>query len=238
MGVFLAVPTLSAEISAWRQGYRHVAGVDEVGRGPLAGPVVAGAVILEPNGARAWWSDLRDSKLLAAPERERLAARIRAECAWGVGTVSHELIDALGLTAATKLAMRRAIEALPCRPDMLLIDAVSLPEYRHRAIIHGDALCASIAAGSIVAKVARDAMMEAYHPQYPVYGFDSHRGYATPEHLRALDQHGPCAIHRRLFAPVRTALAARGMAVADASAAIEIGAEGEAGAAEMEAALA
>jgi ribonuclease HII len=216
MGLYQAVPTLNAELSAWRQGRRHVAGVDEAGCGPLAGPVVAGAVILEPGRVRAWWSELRDSKMLLADERERLAAEIRGDCAWGAGVVSHEIIDAVGLTAARKLAMRQAVEALPCRPDMLLIDAVSLPEYRHRAIIHGDALVASIAAASIVAKVARDAIMAEYHPVYPAYGFDRNAGYATPEHKRALDQHGPCAIHRRLFAPVRAALAARGPALAPA----------------------
>jgi ribonuclease HII len=213
MGFYQAVPTLSAEISAWRQGYRHVAGVDEAGCGPLAGPVVAGAVILEPGRVRVWWSDLRDSKMLDAAERERLAAEIRADCAWGVGIASHEFIDARGLTAARKHAMREAVAALPCRPDLLLIDAVSLPEYRHRAIFHGDALVASIAAGSIVAKVARDAMMADFHEEHPEYGFDRNAGYATPEHKRALDEHGPCVIHRRLFAPVRAALHARGLPV-------------------------
>lgn len=213
MGLYQAVPTLNAEISAWRQGCRHVAGVDEAGCGPLAGPVVAGAVILEPGRARTWWSDLRDSKMLDAEERARLAAEIRDDCAWGIGVASHGLIDAIGLTAARKFAMRQAVAALPRRPDMLLIDAISLPEYRHRAIIHGDALVASIAAGSIVAKVARDAMMTDYHAVHPAYGFDHNAGYATPEHKRALDEHGPCLIHRRLFAPVRAALAARGLPV-------------------------
>ncbi len=212
MGLFRAVPTLNAEIAAWRRGWRHVAGVDEAGRGPLAGPVVAGAVILEPQFARTWWSQLRDSKLLTAGERDRLARAIRDECAWGAGIASHQQIDDLGLIVATKLAMRQAVAALPCRPDMLLIDAVSLPEYRHRAIIHGDALCASIAAGSIIAKVTRDAIMEGYHPQYPAYGFAQNRGYGTPDHMRALGEHGPCAIHRRRFAPVRAALDLRGAA--------------------------
>ncbi len=211
MGLFQAVPTLNAEISAWKRGYRHVAGVDEAGCGPLAGPVVAGAVVLEPGSPRVWWSDLRDSKMLDAEQRERLSALIRDDCAYGVGVATHEFIDEFGLTAARKHAMRQAIEALPVPPDLTLIDAVPMREYRHRAIIHGDALCASIAAGSIVAKVARDAMMVAYHPAYPHYRFDENKGYATPEHKRALDEHGPCEIHRRLFAPVRTAMHALGM---------------------------
>ncbi|MDP9238551.1 MAG: ribonuclease HII [Chloroflexota bacterium] len=213
MGLFLAVPTLNAEITAWRQGRRHVAGVDEAGCGPLAGPVVAGAVILEPGAARRWWCELRDSKLLDAPARQRLAELIRGDCAYGVGIATHDYIDRCGLTAARKLAMRLAVQALPVRPDTLLIDAISLPEYRHRAIIHGDALCASIAAASIIAKTARDAIMTDYHPVFPQYGFDHNVGYATPEHKRALDEHGPCEIHRRLFAPVRASLAARGVAL-------------------------
>jgi ribonuclease HII len=211
--LFTAAPTLSAELAAWRRGYRIVAGVDEAGRGPLAGPVVAGAAILDPSRACAWWSDLRDSKLIDAPERERLYGHIRDECAYAAGAASHEEIDTLGLIAATELAMRRAIEGLSCRPEMLLIDAVVLPEYRHRSLFHGDTLVASIAAASIVAKVTRDAMMAREHDRFPAYGFDSNRGYATPEHRRALDEHGPCAIHRRLFAPVRAAMEARGMPV-------------------------
>jgi len=209
MGLFDAVPSLGAEIAAWRRGFRHVAGVDEAGRGPLAGPVVAAAVILDPARVRDWWADLRDSKMLSEPERERLFERIRDDCAWGAGVVSHEEIDAMGLLAATKLAMRIALAALPCRPDLLLIDAESLPEYRHRSLVHGDALAASIAAGSIVAKVTRDRIMADYHPAYPMYGFDHNRGYSTPEHLQALEVHGPCAIHRRRFAPVRAALESR-----------------------------
>jgi ribonuclease HII len=213
MGIFRAAPTLNAEIAAWKQGYRLVAGVDEVGCGPLAGPVMAGAVILDPGSPRAWWSDLRDSKMLEEPDRDRLAALIREDCVWAVGSASHEYIDEYGLTAARKIAMVRAVKALKRRPQMLLIDALSLPQYPHRSIIHGDALSASIAAAAIVAKVARDAIMVRQHKRHPRYGFDSNRGYATPDHKRALDEFGPCDIHRRLFAPVRIALEARGISV-------------------------
>lgn len=213
MGLFRAVPTLNAEIAAWKQGYRLVAGVDEVGCGPLAGPVMAGAVILDPDRPREWWSDLRDSKVLEEAERDRLAALIRDENIWAVGSASHEYIDEYGLTAARKIAMRRAVNALKRKPQMLLIDALSLPEFRHKSIIHGDALSASIAAAAIVAKVARDAIMVRQHKRHPHYGFDSNRGYATPDHKRALDEHGPCDIHRRLFAPVRISLASRGIQV-------------------------
>jgi ribonuclease HII len=223
MGLFPSVPTLNTELAAWRRGFRIVAGVDEAGCGPLAGPVVAGAVVLDPNAARTWWSELRDSKQIDAEQRTRLSALLRDDCAFGVGVASHEFIDEHGLTAARKHAMREAIRALPERPEMVLIDAVRLPEYRHQAIIHGDAIVASIAAASIVAKVARDAMMTEQHETYPQYGFDSHKGYSTPEHKRALDEHGPCAIHRRLFAPVRAALEAHGLPVPALRAPIEAG---------------
>jgi ribonuclease HII len=221
MGLFQAVPTLNAEIAAWRQGHRTVAGVDEAGCGPLAGPVSAGAVVLRPGAAATWWADLRDSKLLDAQARERLAAAIRDACVWSVGWATHEYVDRFGLTAARKHAMREAIAGLPERPDVVLIDALSLPEYRHRAIIHGDALVASIAAASIVAKVARDALMARYHDLYPVYRFDSNVGYSTPDHKRALHDHGPCVIHRRLFAPVRAACEAHGIAIGETAGVVE-----------------
>jgi ribonuclease HII len=223
MGLFPAVPTLSAELAAWRRGLRVVAGVDEAGCGPLAGPVVAAAVVLDPGAGRTWWCEFRDSKQLAPEERERLSALIRGECVHGIGVASHAFIDEHGLTEARKHAMREAVAALPHRPQILLIDAMRLPEYRHRAIIHGDAIVASIAAASIVAKVARDAMMTQEHETYPQYGFNAHKGYSTPEHKRALEEHGPCAIHRRLFAPVRAALVAHGLPVPALRAPLEAG---------------
>lgn len=209
MGLFRAAPTLSAEIACWRQGYRHVAGLDEAGRGPLAGPVVAAAVVLDPDVAQVWWADLRDSKQLPAPRREEFAARIRETADVAVGVASHEEIDRLGIVPATRLAMGRALIGLPCRPGHLLVDALSLPDVDlpQRAIVHGDALSASIAAASIVAKVTRDRMMDEFHARYPDYGFDRNRGYATASHMRALAEYGPCPIHRRRFEPVRRALA-------------------------------
>lgn len=224
MTSYRGIPTLNEEIRAWRGGYRHVAGIDEAGRGPMAGPVVAAAVILDPQFAARWWSELRDSKLISGRRRAHLAQRLRESVAFGAGRASHDEIDGLGLLVATRRAMLRALEALPCRPDFLLIDAVSLPEevgparrsppdggpsgpaWAQRALIHGDALSVSIAAASIIAKVERDRLMDEYDQTYPVYGFARNRGYCTPAHLRALAQHGPCPIHRRSFAPVRAYL--------------------------------
>lgn len=210
MGLYRAIPTLSEEIIGWRRGRRHVAGLDEAGRGPMAGPVVAGAVILDPQFAAPWWSELRDSKALTANQRERLVERLRASAAVGVGSASHDEIDKLGLLVATREAMLRALADLPERPDLLLIDALDLPyEAEQRAVIHGDAKCVSIAAASVVAKVERDRLMDVHDGKYPAYGFGHNRGYCTPDHLRALDEHGPCAIHRRSFAPVRAYIEGR-----------------------------
>lgn len=207
---YRGAPTLSEEIRAWRSGRRHVAGVDEAGRGPMAGPVVAAAVILDPHLAQPWWSDLRDSKLLTAARRTGLAVRIRESASFGIGSASHAEIDAQGLLVATRQAMLRALAVLSPRPDLILIDAVSLPEGGdHVPIIHGDALSVSIAAASILAKVDRDRLMDGYDAQYPAYGFAHNRGYCTAGHLRALDEYGPCAIHRRSFAPVRAWLEGR-----------------------------
>jgi ribonuclease HII len=201
----LPVPTLTEELRAWRAGYRVVAGVDEAGRGPLAGPVVAAAVVLDPENGRPWWSEVRDSKQLTARRRERLADVIRAEAAHGIGVASSEEVDALGIVAATRLAMTRAIGALPDKPSYLLLDALKLPDLdvAQRSLIRGDALCPSIAAASIVAKVERDGMMAAFDARWPAYGFARNKGYGTPEHLRALAERGACPIHRRSFAPVR-----------------------------------
>ena len=199
-------PTFDHERTLWKQGLRLIAGVDEVGRGPLAGPVVAAAVILPPRSRFAWLADVRDSKLLSAPRREDLARKIRAKAlAVGVGAVPPERIDALGIAPAGRLAMAEALAALTPVPEYALVDAFALPEVDipHHGITDGDALSISIAAASIVAKVHRDHVMTMYDALYPEYGFAHHKGYSTAEHLEALARHGPCLIHRRSFAPVR-----------------------------------
>ncbi len=180
-----------------------VAGVDEAGRGPLAGPVVAAAVILDPGGRRI--RGVRDSKLIPPERREALAAKIREHAiAWAVGSADVAEIDALNILWATMLAMRRAVEALPVVPHEALIDGDRCPTLGCPtfAIVKGDRDIAVISAASIIAKVTRDAMLVELDRVYPQYGFAQHKGYGTPEHLAALDRHGPCAIHRKSFAPV------------------------------------
>ena len=201
-------PFLNEELQCWRRGLRRVAGVDEAGRGPMAGPVVAAAVVLDPSDAASWWGELRDSKLLSARARERLAEAIRLSAEVGVGVVAHEVIDAVGITVATYHAMRLALEDLCPAPDYILVDGrpvrhLALP---HKALVGGDRRCLSIAAASIVAKVERDCLMLEYEGLYPGYGFGRHKGYPTAEHVRALAELGPCAIHRRSWAPVRAIL--------------------------------
>jgi len=201
-------PFLNEELQCWRRGLRRVAGVDEAGRGPMAGPVVAAAVVLDPSDAASWWGELRDSKLLSARARERLAEAIRLSAEVGVGVVAHEVIDAAGITVATYRAMRLALEELCPAPDYILVDGrplrhLALP---HKALVGGDRRCLSIAAASIIAKVERDCLMLEYEGLYPGYGFGRHKGYPTAEHVRALAELGPCPIHRRSWAPVRAIL--------------------------------
>ena len=216
-------PTFAEELDLVSQGYALVAGVDEAGRGPLAGPVVAAAVILPDTWLR--WKRrsrkprsrkdqdpreyLRDSKELSSGQLKRLYAAItEVAIAYGVGVCSSETIDRTGIVPATRQAMCDAITALPRQPDALLIDAVDLPEagLPCRPIINGDALCGSISAGSIIAKVTRDRLMEEMDSRFPGYGFAKHKGYATREHLRQLESLGPSPIHRRTFQPVREML--------------------------------
>ncbi len=182
-----------------------LAGVDEAGRGPLAGPVVAAAVMLDD--ARPI-RGLRDSKMLTPLQRARLNDRIleRALCC-GIGVATVEEIDALNILQATMLAMQRAVRALRLTPRKVLVDGNRLPALPMlaEAIVKGDAKVRAISAASIVAKVHRDLLCESLHEHYPAYGFNVHKGYPTPSHLQALRDHGPCAVHRRTFGPVRRA---------------------------------
>ena len=187
---------------AWRDGLARVAGVDEAGRGPLAGPVAAAAVILDP-GRRI--RRLRDSKLVPPEEREELYAVI-LERAVGVGVavVDHETIDRVNILEATRRAMREALAQIVPPPDLVLTDFVHLAAlpFPQKNLVDGDRRCATIAAASIVAKVTRDRIMREWDAKYPDYGFARHKGYGTPEHLGALDRLGPCPIHRRTFSGV------------------------------------
>ena len=178
------------------------AGVDEAGRGPLAGPVVAAAVILD---AERPIRGLADSKVLPPERREVLAKRIRERArAWAVALAAVDEIDSINILHASMLAMRRAVEALAVLPEEVLVDGNRCPEvtFKVRAIVGGDACVPSISAASILAKTARDAMLVELDREYPAYGFARHKGYATAEHLAALRLHGPCPAHRRSFAPV------------------------------------
>ncbi len=187
------------ERAAWRSGLKQVAGVDEAGRGPLAGPVVAAAVILDPDRRI---KGLEDSKLLTPARRENLFAEI-LERAGGVGTgiVDPQTIDRVNILEATRLAMLEALRKLSPRPELVLIDALRLPALAlpQKPLVKGDRRSASIAAASIVAKVTRDRLMLEADARFPEYGFGRHKGYPTPEHLAALQKHGPCPIHRRTF---------------------------------------
>ena len=185
-------------------GFRSIAGVDEVGRGALFGPVVAAAVILPTSTAALARAGLKDSKQMTREDRERLDRRIRrAAIAISIAAVDAETIDRVNIYQATRIAMLEAVLGLSVAPDHLIIDAMRLDHpCAQTKLFYGDALCISIAAASVIAKVHRDAMMRELHEQYPQYGLASHKGYATPEHRRALTEHGPCPLHRRSFAPV------------------------------------
>jgi ribonuclease HII len=198
-------PTFREENDLYGRGFTLVAGVDEAGRGALAGPVVAGAVILTQRRRCGWLKDIRDSKLLTSDAREELYSAITSEAAcFGAGVVSHAYIDTYGIVAATKLAMRLAVEELLPKPQALLIDYLTLPEFilPQKGIVDGDALCVSIACASIVAKVTRDRLMRRLDGCHSGYGLAKHKGYGTPEHLDRLNALGPSPIHRWSFAPV------------------------------------
>jgi ribonuclease HII len=190
------------EARAWRSGSARIAGLDEAGRGPLAGPVVAAAVVIAPERRIR---RLADSKLLTAERREELFAVIHADAlAVGVGVVDHETIDRINILEATRRAMLEALRGLSLVPDLVITDFVALRDLPcpQRNLVDGDFRCASVAAASIVAKVTRDRLMLEADLKYPEYGFARHKGYGTPDHLAALDRHGPCPIHRRTFSGV------------------------------------
>jgi ribonuclease HII len=185
-------------------GYHVIAGVDEVGRGALFGPVVAAAVVLPEKTGLLARMGLKDSKQLDRAQREKLDAKIRrVALAVSVAEVDAETIDRLNIYQASRLAMRLAVEGLSVAPDHLMIDAMLIDHpCAQTRLYFGDALCLSIAAASVVAKVYRDALLCEFDALYPGYGLAAHKGYATPEHRKALAEHGPCALHRRTFAPV------------------------------------
>jgi len=188
------------------QGYRLIAGIDEAGRGALAGPVVAAAVILPRDVNPLWLAEVRDSKQLTPARRELLFHHIHEiAISIGIGAAPHHLVDKKGIIMATRLAMKLAIDRLSPPPQSLLIDYMSLPEVRlpQKGITNGDDLCLSIACASIVAKVARDQLMVAFDRIYPGYRLAQHKGYGTREHFACLSRLGPCPIHRQSFRPVR-----------------------------------
>lgn len=192
-------PTLKYEDRYWNEGLEFVAGVDEAGRGPLAGPVVAAAVILPKHLSI---DGVNDSKKLSPRQREELYHIIYDRAlSVGVGIVSHRVIDRINIYQASILAMRKAVEKLELLPSIVLADGNSFrhESWRYENIVDGDAKSIAIAAASIIAKVTRDALMREYHEQFPVYGFDRHKGYGTKLHLEAIRAHGICPIHRRSF---------------------------------------
>jgi len=206
-------PNLDEEDKLKSQGYELIAGIDEVGRGALAGPVVAGAVILPHLANLPWFGLVRDSKELTSRKRESLFDLINKEAiAVGTGIVPSQVIDSVNILRATRLAMMQAVEKLPKQPNFLLIDRVTLSQcpLPQRGITRGDKSCLSIACASIIAKVTRDRMMEEFDQTYPGYGFAEHKGYGTGRHLSGLRKLGPSPIHRLYFAPVRNVIISRG----------------------------
>lgn len=194
------------EDAARANGHRLIGGTDEVGRGPLAGPVVAAVVVLD---GPLYLKGLNDSKQVKPELRAELDGLIKAACVgWAIGEASVEEIDRLNIYWASVLAMERAIAAAGCAIDYLLTDAVRIKSFTgpQEPVIKGDAKCASVAAASIVAKVYRDRLLVQLHEQFPVYGFDEHKGYATQQHIEALTAHGPCVAHRRGFWRVRESM--------------------------------
>ncbi len=194
-------PSLRWEREAWRDGAATVAGVDEVGVGPLAGPVTAAVVLLTPDDRRPWFRRVRDSKMLTAAARDELAAEIEESIPFGIGWATSGEVDRLGIMQARRLSVLRALEALPHEPAFVISDALPLPLPRVRVEPKADARSVSVAAASIVAKVARDRWMEALCERHPGYGFCQNKGYSTAGHRLAIERRGPCEAHRLSWAP-------------------------------------
>ncbi len=199
-------PTFKEEKQLWEKGYKLIAGVDEVGRGPLAGPVVASAVILPVEFSAEWCAMVADSKLVTELQREKLYKSItKAAISQGTGIIDAKTIDMVGIAKASRLAMKAAIKQLEPQPDYLLVDFFKLPEVRIRqkGVVDGDTLCFSIACASIIAKVTRDHLMVELDKTYPGYHLADHKGYSTKLHQACLRRLGPSPIHRVTFQPVR-----------------------------------
>lgn len=197
------VPTLEREWALWEEGREVVAGIDEVGRGPLAGPVIAAAVVFLPGQLPI--EGLRDSKMLTHGQRERLEPVVMSQAlAWSVGAASVKEIDKLNIRRATALAMRRSLARLPFLPDHVLIDGTPVPELgtAHEAVVKGDRFCQSIAAASVLAKCLRDGLMTSLAGRYPQFSWEKNKGYGTAAHLKAIDEFGPTEHHRKTFSPM------------------------------------
>jgi len=207
-------PLWKIEEKLFSQGIKIIGGIDEAGRGPLAGPVVAACVLVNNNydlESSVYYTilkDVNDSKKIAAKRRKEIFKALKNEFAFAVGACDSETIDQMNIFAASYLAMKKAVTALKIKPEIILVDGkfeipnFSLPQ---QAIIKGDAKSFAIAAASIIAKETRDEIMDGWHKKYPLYGFNKHRGYGTKQHLASIGQHGPCPIHRKSFSPFKPA---------------------------------
>lgn len=204
----MIIPDFSSEEKLFRKGYKNIAGLDEAGRGPLAGPVVAAAVVFSESGkiGEMIKMGIRDSKLLTSRKREYLYEKIIEKCSdWSVSVVSQEIIDEINILQASLLAMRKAVESLKVMPDFLIIDGkftISDFPISQLAIPKADQRIFSVSAASVIAKVTRDRLLVELDEKYPDYGFARHKGYGTKEHIAAIRKHGPCVIHRKSFSPV------------------------------------